>query len=545
MKRIKEYKVQKFSSIREMMTLAATESGEKIAYRFRKGNGICDVTFREFYDTVENLGAVLCELGHGASHIACIGENRYDWIVAYLTVLQSAGVFVPIDKELPAKNKNYLINNSDSRVVFFSGKFDKYIRENESELKNVDLFIGFDLDEDESDKILSYKKLIENGKRLAKNRYDTLRSDENDLKLLVYTSGTTGIAKGVMLTEHNLVSLIYYGLQLSHLYDVGLSVLPYHHTYEAVCDILVSIHVRATLCICSSIKELVREMKLFKPNYVYLVPAFADFIYSNIIRTLKKEGKLEKFEKAVKLSNRLLKVGIDMRKTMFGDLQNIFGGQLKKIVCGGAPMRPDVAEFFGNIGILMTNGYGITECSPLVSINDDKTNDYRTVGFRVPCLEWRIDCPNEDGIGEICVKGDNVMKGYYKDPERTAEFIVDGWFHTGDYGYIRDDEHLVITGRKKNIIVLNNGKNVYPEEIEEYASKVEFIEEVVVRGLVDERGDEVGLLAEVYLNEDVPENEVLKAIRKEQRELPAYKQVSKVVIRKEPFPKTTTNKIIR
>lgn len=551
MKRIKEYKVQKFHSLREMMELARFESGDKVAYKFRNGkDGVTEVTFGAFYDTMENLGAALCSLGYGASHVACVSENRYEWIVAYLTVLVSAGVFVPVDKELPDKGKNYIIDNSDSAVVFFSGKYEDYIKSNSEALGKVKLYIGFDLEEDECENVLSFSRLIEKGAELCKDDYDMLASDRSDLKLLVYTSGTTGIAKGVMLTEHNLVSLIYYGLQVSHMCDVGLSVLPYHHTYEAVCDILVSIHNRSTLCLCPSVKDVVRDMKFFRPSYILLVPAFVDHMHKMIIKKMKKEGKLEKFERAVRVSKKLRKAGIDTRKMLFGDIQAVFGGRMEKVVCGGAPMRPDVAEFFGDIGILVTNGYGITECSPLVSVNDDKTNDFGSAGFKIPCLEWRIDDPGEDGIGEICVKGDNVMKGYYKDPEKTAEAIIDGWFYTGDYGYIREDEQLIITGRKKNIIVLSNGKNVYPEEIEEYVSMVEDVSEVVVRALVSDHGDEVGLLAEVYLSDEARERgaseaEILRAIRAEQRSLPAYKQISKVIFRADPFEKTTTNKIIR
>lgn len=541
----KEYRVKDVSSIREMMMNAVTEAAQKTAYRYKSGKNTVNVSFAEFYGTVEALGASLCELGLGSSHIACIGENRYEWIVAFLTVLQGAGVFVPIDRELLPKDKNHLINDSESKVVFFSGKYGDYIKENASELEGVSLFVGFDLECDESDRVKSYKKLVEAGRYLSKAKYDRTFSDKNDMKLLVYTSGTTGVAKGVMLTEHNLVSVICNGLRISKIYDVGLSVLPYHHTYEAVCDILVSIHQKATLCICQSVKEVVRDMKFYKPSYIFLVPAFTDFIYTNIMRTLKKEGKLEKFEKAVEISDKLLKVGIDMRKTLFGDILKNFGGRLKQIGCGGAPVHPHVAAFFKSIGITVINGYGITECSPLVSATDETDRDFKTAGNKIPCLEWRISHPNEEGIGEICVKGDSVMKGYYKNPEKTAEVLCDGWFHTGDYGFITDDERLVITGRKKNIIVLSNGKNVYPEEIEQYVLKVDCVEEAVVKAILNGRGEEVGLAAEVYLNEEAGEDEILKAVKEEQKGLPTYKIISKIIIRNEPFPKTTTNKIIR
>lgn len=546
MKKKKFYSPKKFSSIREMTELAVKEAGEKVAYRFKASDGsVRDVTYSEFYDTCENLGAALCSLGFSKAHFACISENRYEWIVAYFTALRTEGVYIPIDKELPADNKVFLLGDSDSSVVFFSKKQESFIRENRDKMPNVKLFVGMDLEEDE-DGLVSMAGLIEKGSALDREEYDSLLSDENELKMLVYTSGTTGIAKGVMLTEHNLVSSVYYGLHVSQIYDVGLSVLPYNHTYEAVCDILVSHHFHSTLCICSGLKEISRELKLYKPDYIYIVPAIAEFMYANVKKVLKKEGKEATFEKGVKISGKLRKLGIDMRKTLFGEIQKAFGGNLKKIVCGGAPIRPEIGQFFGDIGIFLIGGYGITECSPLVSVNDEKHNDYATVGIKLPCLDIKIDRPNEEGIGEICVKGDVVMKGYYKNPDETAKVLKNGWFYTGDYGYIKG-ESLVITGRKKNIIVLSNGKNVYPEEIEEYIKKIDYISEAVVRGVKNEKGDECALMAEVYLAEDAEktEKEILGDIRDVQRELPGYKKISSVTVRDEPFPKTTSNKIKR
>ncbi|MBR6918009.1 MAG: AMP-binding protein [Clostridia bacterium] len=550
MKKFKYYgNVKQISSIRELNEMAARESTDTIAYKYKGADGeIKSVTFGEFYDITENLGAALTKRGYGDAHMACIAENRFEWIVAYFTVLKSAGVYVPIDKELPAEDKCYLLNDSDSKVVFYSKKYEQFIEENRDKLPGVELFIGFDLEEDADEKIVSYSKLVEEGKGLEREEYDSLKSDQHDMKMLVYTSGTTGIAKGVMLTEHNLVSSVYYGLRCSQIYDTGLSVLPYNHTYESVCDILVAHHFRTTLCICSGLKEIVKELKLYRPKYIYLVPAIVEYMYANIIKTMKKDGKYEKFQKGVKISRKMRKIGIDMRKTLFGELQNVFGGNLVKIVCGGAPIRPEIGQFFGDIGIILTGGYGITECSPLVSVNDEKANDYTTAGRRLECLEWRIDDATEDGIGEIAVKGDVVMKGYYKSPEKTAEVLSeDGWFSTGDYGYITDDDQIVITGRKKNIIVLSNGKNIYPEEIENYVMKVEYIEEAVVRSRKDDKGQEIGLTAEVYIPEEIEktESEALHDIQSYQNELPGYKRVQAVTIRREPFAKTTTNKIKR
>ena len=537
--------IKPFSSIRELLRMAVNEDGEKIAYKFKNPDGtVREVTYIEFHQTVEALGAALTEMGFGSSHMAIVSENRYDWIVAYLTALCSAGVFVPIDRQLTTKEKLHLLTDSESEVVFFSKQYMPWFVENKAALPNIKAFICFDIDED-TDGIISYKRLIADGAKLDKTAYDSLKSDENELKMLVYTSGTTGIAKGVMLSEHNLVSGVYYGLQVSRIYDTALSILPYHHTYESVCDILVNIHSHATLCINAVMRELVSDMQLYHPTNIYIVPAIAEFIYFLIMKNLKEKGKLKTFRKGVKISRAALKIGIDLRPKLFAELHNLFGGKLRKIVCGGAPIRPEMGEFFNDIGIPMTGGYGITECSPLVSVNDESSNDFHTAGHRLACLQWRIDEPNEEGIGEIAVKGDVVMLGYYKMPEKTAEVIRDGWFFTGDYGYITPDDQICITGRKKNIIVLSNGKNIYPEEIENLIMNIDCVSEVVVRGLKNSKGDEHALEAEVYLNEEKTESEVKALISEALAELPNYKKVTRVVIRKEPFPKTTSNKIIR
>lgn len=537
--------IKPFSSIREMLMMAVNEDGEKIAYKFKNPDGtVREVTYIEFYQTVEALGASLTEMGLGSSHIAIVSENRYDWIVAYLTVLQSAGVFVPIDRQLTTKEKLHLLTDSESEAVFFSKQYLTWFVENKASMPNIKAFICFDIDKD-TDGIISYKRLIAEGAKLDKTAYDSLKSNENELKMLVYTSGTTGIAKGVMLSEHNLVSGVYYGLQVSRIYDTALSILPYHHTYESVCDILVNIHSHATLCINFVMRELVSDMQLYHPTNIYIVPAIAEFIYFLIMKNLKEKGKLKTFKKGVKISKAALRLGIDIRPKLFAELHNLFGGKLRKIVCGGAPIRPEMGEFFNDIGIPMTGGYGITECSPLVSVNDESSNDFNTAGHRLACLQWRIDEPNVEGIGEIAVKGDVVMLGYYKMPDKTAEAIRDGWFFTGDYGYITPDDQICITGRKKNIIVLSNGKNIYPEEIENLIMNIDCISEVVVRGLKNSKGDEHALEAEVYLNEEKNESEVKALISEALAELPNYKKITKVVIRKEPFPKTTSNKIIR
>ena len=552
-------KAVKIDTIKELMDLAEKEDGDKIAFEYRNEKDkskIEAITYKEFqYDTYY-LGTALLQLGMNKNHIAVIGENSYKWLTVYLTVLKSDSVLVPIDRELPEKDIINILKSSDSEVLFYAGKYEKYIEEFKKELPNIKYFIGFDRNEN-LENVFSYKKIMD----LGKERYEAgdksyasiEHKDTNILKLLVYTSGTTGDPKGVMLTEHNLVSCVYYGLQVAEIKTKCLSVLPYHHTYEAVAGILVALHKHATICINDSLKNVLKNLQLYRPNYIYLVPAFTEVFYKNIWGTAKKEGKEAGLKFLIKLSNALRKIGIDLRGTLFKSIHSAFGGNLKEIICGGAPIRPEIGKFFNDIGVMLLNGYGITECSPLVSVNRPKFNDSSTVGVILPCCEVKIENPNDEGDGEIWVKGDIVMMGYYKDKERTDKVLKDGWFNTEDYGKVNEKGQLVINGRKKNVIVLTNGKNVYPEEIENYILRIPYVEETIVKSVKNDIGQEVALCAEVYLNSDKVkeleienvEEQLKKDISKETKELASYKHITKIEIRKTEFIKTTTKKIKR
>jgi len=553
--KLKPYQVNNFENIRHMLDLAVEEAGDKIAYKYIEKKEIKEVTYREFKLITEYLGTAITDLGFGKSHIANIGINSFKWITIYVTVLKSAGVYVPIDKELPQTDIINVANNSESEIIFYAKKFESFFKENRDKFPNIKYFIGLDREEDDGE-FLSYDKLLEKGKKLYEegNRdYENLKSDPNELKMLVYTSGTTGNSKGVMLSEHNLKSGIYYGLQVSKIFDSCLSVLPYHHTYEAVPGILVAIHHHATLCINDKLTNVLKNLQTFKPEYIFLVPAFAELFYKKIWATLKEKKIDGLFKVMIAVSNGLRKVGIDIRRKLFKSVIDNFGGNLKEIVCGGAPIRSEIGEFFDSIGIILFNGYGITECSPLVSVNRIECNDPSTVGMILPCLEIKFEDVDSDGIGEICVKGDVVMLGYYKQPELTSEVLSeDGWFKTGDYGYMNKNGLLVITGRKKNLIVLSNGKNIYPEEIEEYIQAIPYVKEVVVYSKKDENGMEDALCAEIFPDwedETVKSDSFEETLRKDVTEatkvLPSYKKIVKIKVRKEAFIKNSSNKIKR
>ncbi len=554
-KKIELNKVTKVKSIKEMLDLAVKEAGNKNAFEYKNGDKIVKITYKQYVDDINSLGTALASLNMHNKHVAIIGENSYKWLTVYLCMLQSTGVFVPVDRELTCLDVINVLKHSDSEVLFFSKKYAQYIPEIKKAIPNIKYYIGLDVKKDE-DNILSYDLLKESGKKLLDKKstiYTDLKDDENNLKLLVYTSGTTGNPKGVMLTEHNLISVVYYGLQIADIGEKCLSVLPYHHTYEAVAGILVGLHKHSTICINDSLKNVLKNLQLYKPDYIYLVPAFTEVFYKSIWNNAQKTGKDKALKKMIPLSNALRKTGIDLRKKFFKSIHEAFGGNLNQIVCGGAPIRPEIGKFFNDIGITLLNGYGITECSPLVSVNRANFNDSNTVGVILPCCEVKIENKTADGDGEIYVKGDIVMKGYYKEPEKTAKVLKDGWFNTEDYGRINEKGQLIINGRKKNLIVLDNGKNIYPEEIENYIMGIPYVKEVLVKASKNAAGQETALIAEVFLDKEKVEEmhienikETLKKdVQDSVRELPVYKHISDVKIRKNEFEKTTTSKIKR
>ena len=555
------YEVESFTDFKDMLRRADEEAGDKLAIRYYTNYAekqTRDITYHEFRHEVECLGTGLAALGITADHVAMVSENRYEWILAYLTILCTEGVWVPVDKELPFPEILNILAHSDSKVVFFSSHYEEKFRDAADKLPWIKYFVGIDMNaEDEGGRFISMKSVMSHGEELlaaGDNAFTSLEPKDEDLRMLVYTSGTTGVAKGVMLSQHNLVSSVYYGLEVSTVFDRCLSVLPYHHTYEAVCGILVSLHHHSTICVNDSLRHVAENMKFFKPDYILLVPLFVENLYKKIMSGIEAKGKAKAFEKLIKTSNAMRKVGIDMRKTLFKSVHDVFGGEIIKLVCGGAPIRPELAGFFDAVGINLINGYGITECSPLVSVNRDYYSDYRSVGVTLPCCEVKIDEPNEDGEGEICVKGDVVMMGYYKKPDATAEVLSeDGWFRTGDYGRFNDEGQLFITGRKKNLIVLKNGKNVYPEEIEGYLQNIPYVSEVVVYAVRNESGEETALCAEIYPNEELlagksveERNTMIKnAVEELNKTLPSYKKVLKIKLRSTEFEKTTSKKIRR
>ena len=549
--------VEPFANMKDLMAQAVEKFGDTVAYKYRVGEEVKEVTYSRFNDETLWLGTAINSLGLASGHIGVAGENSYRWIVVCLTAVKSNGVFCTIDKDLPDGDLINIINGGEDDIIFCDSKREETFRRIRDRIPNVKYFVCFDREEDDGE-FLSYRLFLEKGETLYSEGdrvYADMESDINDLKMLIYTSGTTGLAKGVMLSEKNICSLVFYGLRTSQIRPVGLSVLPYHHAYELVAGILVAIRYGATVCINDSLKRVLKNLQFFKPQYIYLVPAFVEVFYRSIWNNIEKKGKTKTVKAAIKLSNGLRKIGVDKRRALFKDIHEAFGGRLEKIVCGGAPLRPEIGEFFDAIGIMLCNGYGITECSPLVAVNhDDPTNDCRTVGYPLECLDVKLVDVNDEGIGEIACKGETVMMGYYNNPEATAAvFTPDGYFLTGDYGRFDDMGRLLITGRKKNLIILGNGKNIYPEELEYYIGNIPYVTECIVFADRDEQGIETSLCAECSVDAEtlasLGKDQLCEKLRsdvfKALSDLPSYKQVTRVVVRDKPFTKTTSNKIRR
>ncbi len=557
--------------MRGMVTDAARKYGEKDYLIYKRGGGLESVTFAGLEERVRALSETFFELGLAGESIAVIGETSPEWIITYLTTVISGGVIVPLDKELSRDAICGFIRKVGCKAVVFSHKFRHYFEEQEADFPSVEYFVEFDptknptTEETKPEKgIGDFVNYINFGRTLVENGADRFESAPVDMEkvcAIIFTSGTTGSSKGVMLCQKNLVHAINASYRSTgfEAEDTVVSVLPIHHTYEMTCGILTPLYIGATVCINDSLKYIVRNLQLFKPTGLVLVPLFVTTIYKKIWETARKSGREKILRGGMAVSDVLRKVKIDPSKVLFGSVQKVFGGRLKRIICGGAPMSPELVAQFDTFGIKLCQGYGITECAPLISVCPEDDNRPGSVGPAIPGVTVKIDVEEEeDGklIGEIMVKGPNVMKGYFQDEEATREVLSGAWFRTGDYGYLDEDGHIYITGRKKNVIVLNNGKNVFPEEIEEYLYKIELIKECVVIGRTAEDGT-VSVTALIF--PDLPRaeemglgtdlNEVGGVIKEKiaelNRSLPSFKQIRGIEMRRTEFEKNTSKKIIR
>ena len=539
--------------------------GDKVGFSyFVNVNGkreLVDMTYAEFGALVRTVAAGLTQKGYAKKRIALIGETSVQWLATYLAVLATGGVAIPMDKELEIPVIEGFLESVDADGIFYSASFNGKFANAMENHKSLTLFLALAPNEQElaRDGVLPFEKLTEAGAASVANgfEYPPVENREGLCEML-FTSGTTGTSKCVMLSQKNIFSVVSSAAETVNFSpeDVVVSLLPVHHTYELAC-LLAEMDYGIHVCINDSLTHVLKNFKVFQPTGLVLVPLYVYTFYKRIWSEAKKTGRDKKLKLGLGVSRAMNSIGIDKRRELFSEVLNSFGGNLSKIVCGGAALNPKMIEFFDNLGISIYEGFGITECSPLVFVAPYYARKFGSVGPAVPCCQARIDGEymNDKGYleGEIQVKGDNVMIGYYNNPEANENaFTEDGWFRTGDVGYMDADGYFYVTGRMKSVIVLENGKNVFPEEIEERLENIEEIAECVVVGRQNE--EIVNLVALVYPDytkypEGTPDEEIEKDIESKilalNKTLPTYKQLKKTELRNTPFEKTTTRKIKR
>jgi long-chain acyl-CoA synthetase len=562
------FEVRAIKNLRDMIEQSSQLFADKNAFYVKtKDNSYRGITFSEFKNDIDSFGTALLELGLDKGFVAVIGENRYEWCVTYLATVNGVGVIIPLDKELPIAELENLLRQSTANVVVYSGKFHEGIKEMSPRLSNVKYFINMSADKDEDEKFISFWSLLEKGKKLlesGKKDYLNAPIDETSMSAMIFTSGTTDHAKAVMLSHKNICSNIM-SVSASVRMDSNdsvLSILPLHHTYECTAGFLTMIYNGATITFNEGLKHIGKNLKEAQPTILILVPLILESMYNKIWEQASKNKSLKfKLKAGLFISNLLYKgLKIDIRRKLFKSIIDNVGGKLRLVISGAAALDPDVARGFEAMGVEVLQGYGLTEASPIVSVNRDKLYRHDSVGLPLPGLEVEINNPDKDGLGEIIVKGDSVMLGYYNNEAATNAVLKDGWLYTGDLGRMDETGFIYITGRKKNIIVTKTGKNIFPEEVEAYINKSPYIKESLVSGRENDKNDETIVVAQIVPDIDAikaklkidtepsPEevyNLIKSEIRSINKNMPVYKRVVDITIRENEFAKTSSKKIKR
>ena len=563
---VKCKKSRPVTDLKNMLETSAELYGDNIAFlqKFEKNEPYTEIKYRQVLEDVNALGTSLIARGMKDKKIAVIGENCYQWAVSYLAAACGTGVIVPLDKELNAEElKNQVMRAEVSCVIFAAKHEDTFKKIKADGDTPLSLLVNFSTVE-ENDGVPGLTQLIDEGKRLIdEGNRDFLDAeiDNEVMGILLFTSGTTGKAKGVMLSHKNIVTELMVAPTIFDLTeeDRYLSVLPLHHTYECTCCFLMALYKGSSVAFCEGLKYITKNLKEVRPTMMLGVPALYEKLYSTIWKNIRKQGKEKLLKRMISINNKTRKIGIDMSKVLFKQILDVFGGRMKTMICGGAAINPEILDGIRDFGINALQGYGLTECAPMGAFNPQDCPNSASVGVPFPGLEIKMINANEEGIGEICVKGDHVMLGYYQMPEETAKVLdEEGWFHTGDLGYIDDKGYTYLTGRQKNVIITKNGKNVYPEELEYLLSNISFVEESFVFGQELDSGSDITIVASIKIDKETAEellgsgytdDELKKLIWKEvdaiNEDAPLYRKIKKVLIRKTDFVKNTSQKIIR
>ncbi len=558
------HKMPKYENLKEMLEKSGEMYGDRPAYLFKteEVGKFREITHKEFREDINCLGTALIDLGLKDKRIAVISENRYEWGMAYLAVVAGTGIVVPLDKALPDNEIENLILRSEVEAIFYSNKYDNIM--NEVRTKNnskVKYFISMDL-EKETDGVYSQKELIHKGKELlAKGNREFLEAEihEEEMGIMLFTSGTTAMSKAVMLSHKNLCANLFDIASTIKVdeNDVFLSFLPLHHTFECTTGFIYPVSKGSAIAFCEGIRHIADNIKEYRVTVMVSVPILFESMYKKVMKNIEKKGKLETVKKGIKISQFLLKIGIDIRRKLFKEIHNNLGGRLRLFVAGGAALDPEAEKGFNELGVAMYQGYGLTESSPVIATEDDRYRRLGSIGKAFPSLDVKIAEPNEEGVGELLAKGPSIMLGYYNNNEATKETIdEEGWLHTGDLAKMDPDGYIFISGRKKFVIVLKNGKNIYPEELETLVNKIEGIKESFVYGKPEDDGDykicakivyDKEIVEEIYgtSEEDKLKELIWQEIKKVNKTMPAYKYIREITITDKDLIKTTTQKIKR
>lgn len=558
------YKVMEIKDLKDMLNKTKNLYANKPAYVFKtdKPGEFITISHGEIREKINALGTSLINLGLKNKRIAVISENRYEWGVAYLAVVTGTGVIVPLDKSLPENEIESLIIRSGVEAIFYSEKYNEIMNKlrnkNNTKLK---YFISMDLEKEENN-ILSQKELTKIGKEKIKKgdkKFIDAEIDNEKMSIMLFTSGTTAKSKAVMLSHKNICANlmdIAGSIKITS-DDRYLSFLPLHHTFECTVGFLYAMYAGASTAFCEGIRHIADNIKEYEVTAMISVPILYEAMYRKVLKAIEKKGKLEKVKKAMKISNNLLKLKIDLRKILFKEIHETLGEKARIFVAGGAALDPETEKGFNSLGFTMYQGYGLTETSPVIAAEDDKYEKVGTIGKAFPSLEVKIENQNEEGVGELLVKGPSVMLGYYENEEATEETLEkNGWLHTGDLAKIDEEGYIYISGRKKYVIVLKNGKNIYPEEIETLINKLEVVKESIVYGRPENDGDykicakivyDKNISKEIYKeeNEEKIKEIIWQEIKKINKTMPTYKYIKEISITTEDLIKTTTQKIKR
>lgn len=557
------------TDIKHMLKTSTQLYGDNVAFRqkFSKNEPFKEITYKEAFDTVNSLGTALISKGLKGARIAVIGENCYQWATSYLAVICGTGVVVPLDKELPAVELKQLAANAEVTAVMFTEKYADIFKEiKASGDTKIETLIKLNGNKEYED-VLKWSDLIAEGKKLMEGgdrSFVDAQIIADEMSELLFTSGTTGIAKGVMLSHKNICFdlMIAPTILTVHTWDIFFSVLPIHHTYECTCGFLMPLYKGASIAYCEGLKYIVKNLQEVRPTMFLGVPALFETLYKTIMKNVRKQGKEGLVRKVMSVNKFTKKIGLDLNKKLLKDILNVFGGRMRVLISGGAAIDPAILQFFNDLGFIAVQGYGLSECAPMGALNPDQYKYMRnaSVGHVLPGMQVKIEDKDEDGIGEICLKGDNVMLGYYNMPEETARVVKDGWFYTGDQGYVDEEDFIYITGRKKNVIIASNGKNVFPEELEYYLARSPYIAESMVWGAEDEKSGDITIVAAIIPEkeeveetlgaEKAADEEAVKEllwteVDKINKDLPFFKKIKKIRVRTEEFEKNTSKKIKR